>query len=99
MPETAKSYDDQLSRHTFQSRADRAPYVKTYDVPVREGMTVLDGLHYIKENLDRVAGLALFLPHGRLRLVRHAAQRASYAGLQHPDPAHRHQGPRRRAAA
>ncbi len=31
---------------------DRAPYVKTYPVPVREGMTVLDGLHYIKDNLD-----------------------------------------------
>jgi succinate dehydrogenase / fumarate reductase iron-sulfur subunit len=26
--------------------------VKTYQVPVREGMTVLDGLHYIKDNLD-----------------------------------------------
>jgi succinate dehydrogenase / fumarate reductase iron-sulfur subunit len=26
--------------------------VKTYTLPVREGMTVLDGLHYIKENLD-----------------------------------------------
>jgi len=26
--------------------------VKTYQVPVGEGMTVLDGLHYIKDNLD-----------------------------------------------
>jgi succinate dehydrogenase / fumarate reductase iron-sulfur subunit len=26
--------------------------VTTYKVPVHEGMTVLDGLHYIKENLD-----------------------------------------------
>jgi succinate dehydrogenase / fumarate reductase iron-sulfur subunit len=30
----------------------RVPYVKTYQVPVREGMTVLDGLHYIKDELD-----------------------------------------------
>ncbi len=31
---------------------DPAPYVQTFAVPVREGMTVLEGLHYIKENLD-----------------------------------------------
>jgi succinate dehydrogenase / fumarate reductase iron-sulfur subunit len=36
----------------FNPECDPAPYVKTYQVPVREGMTVLDGLHYIKENLD-----------------------------------------------
>ena len=28
------------------------PYVQTFPIPVREGMTVLEGLHYIKENLD-----------------------------------------------
>ena len=36
----------------FNPETDAAPYVKTYAVPVHEGMTVLDGLHYIKENLD-----------------------------------------------
>jgi len=36
----------------YNPEKDRAPYIQTYTVPVREGMTVLDGLHYIKENLD-----------------------------------------------
>jgi succinate dehydrogenase / fumarate reductase iron-sulfur subunit len=36
----------------YNPESDRTPYVKTYTVPVLEGMTVLDGLHYIKENLD-----------------------------------------------
>jgi succinate dehydrogenase / fumarate reductase, iron-sulfur subunit len=36
----------------YNPETDRAPQVKTYSVPVREGMTVLDGLHYIKDNLD-----------------------------------------------
>jgi len=36
----------------YNPETDASPYVKTYTVPVREGMTVLDGLHYIKENLD-----------------------------------------------
>src|ERR1019366_2994928 len=36
----------------YNPECDQAPYVKTYRVPVREGMTVLDGLHYIKDNLD-----------------------------------------------
>ena len=36
----------------FNPESDRAPYTRTYQVPVREGMTVLDGLHYIKDNLD-----------------------------------------------
>ena len=36
----------------YNPESDRAPYVQTYQVPVCEGMTVLDGLHYIKENLD-----------------------------------------------
>ena len=29
----------------FNPECDRTPYVQTYRVPVREGMTVLDGLH------------------------------------------------------
>ena len=36
----------------YNPETDREPYTKTYKVPVREGMTVLDGLHYIKDNLD-----------------------------------------------
>lgn len=36
----------------YNPETDAAPYVRTYAIPVREGMTVLDGLHYIKENLD-----------------------------------------------
>jgi succinate dehydrogenase / fumarate reductase iron-sulfur subunit len=36
----------------YNPESDRAPYVQTYQVPVSEGMTVLDALHYIKENLD-----------------------------------------------
>jgi succinate dehydrogenase / fumarate reductase iron-sulfur subunit len=36
----------------YNPESDPAPYVRTYTIPVREGMTVLDGLHYIKENQD-----------------------------------------------
>jgi succinate dehydrogenase / fumarate reductase iron-sulfur subunit len=36
----------------YNPETDSAPYVKTYAVPVREGMTVLEALHYIKDNLD-----------------------------------------------
>lgn len=31
---------------------DEKPYYRTYDVPVKKGMVVLDALHYIRENLD-----------------------------------------------
>lgn len=37
----------------YDPEKDRQPYVQTYAVPVRPGMTVLDGLHYIKEYLDQ----------------------------------------------
>jgi succinate dehydrogenase / fumarate reductase iron-sulfur subunit len=36
----------------YNPETDPVPYVKTYQVPVHAGMTVLDGLHYIKDNLD-----------------------------------------------
>jgi succinate dehydrogenase / fumarate reductase iron-sulfur subunit len=36
----------------YNPERDRTPYSQTFVVPVREGMTVLEGLHYIKENLD-----------------------------------------------
>ena len=53
MPETSKGVV-QISFHItrFNPETDRGPFVKVYPVPVREGMTVLDGLHYIKDNLD-----------------------------------------------
>ena len=37
-----KRYNPELDRH----------FVSTYDVPVRKGMTILDALLYIKDNLD-----------------------------------------------
>jgi succinate dehydrogenase / fumarate reductase iron-sulfur subunit len=36
----------------YNPERDRSLHVRIYQVPVREGMTVLDGLHFIKENLD-----------------------------------------------
>ena len=37
--------------HRFDPQQERH-YVSGYDVPVRKGMTVLDALMYIKDNLD-----------------------------------------------
>jgi len=52
MPESSNAVR-QISFHVtrYNPETDSAPYVKTYAVPVREGMTVLDGLHYIKDTL------------------------------------------------
>jgi succinate dehydrogenase / fumarate reductase iron-sulfur subunit len=36
----------------YNPEIDPKPYVQVYKVDVSEGMTVLDGLHWIKENLD-----------------------------------------------
>ncbi len=36
----------------YNPETDKAPSVKSYTVPVIKGMTVLDGLHWIKENVD-----------------------------------------------
>ncbi len=36
----------------YNPERDSMPHIQTFQVPVREGMTVLEGLHYIKENLD-----------------------------------------------
>lgn len=36
----------------FDPSKDKKPYFKEYAIPVKEGMTVLDALIYIKENLD-----------------------------------------------
>jgi succinate dehydrogenase / fumarate reductase iron-sulfur subunit len=55
--DTGKDKDKDVRQITFHvtrfnPETDRTPYIKAYAVPVREGMTVLDGLHYIKDNLD-----------------------------------------------
>jgi len=34
------------------SPGQKSPYLREYRVPVRRGMTVLDGLHYIRDNQD-----------------------------------------------
>ncbi len=53
MPESSKTTRP-INFHVtrYNPERDRAPYMQTYTIPVRAGMTVLDGLHYIKENLD-----------------------------------------------
>ena len=53
MPEssrTTRPINFHVTRYNPERDGER--YVQTYTVPVRAGMTVLDGLHYIKENLD-----------------------------------------------
>jgi len=37
----------------YDPEKDAEPGIFSYQVPVRPGMTVLEGLHYIKENLDQ----------------------------------------------
>lgn len=53
MPENSKIVRE-INFHVtrYNPERDRSLHVRIYKVPVREGMTVLDGLHYIKENLD-----------------------------------------------
>lgn len=36
----------------YNPEEDSKPHWQSYEVPLTEGMTVLDGLHYIRENLD-----------------------------------------------
>lgn len=36
----------------YNPEKDKAPYLQDFTVPFREGMSILDGLLYIKENLD-----------------------------------------------
>lgn len=53
MPQSSKAVRE-INFHVtrYNPETDCAPHIKAYRLPVREGMTVLDGLHYIKENLD-----------------------------------------------
>jgi succinate dehydrogenase / fumarate reductase, iron-sulfur subunit len=37
----------------YNPETDKSPQLRNYSVPVTKGMTVLDGLHWIKEHLDR----------------------------------------------
>ncbi len=59
MPEsiTTKPVNFHITR--YNPERDHDPYIQTYTVPVRAGMTVLDGLHYIKENLDASLACAI----------------------------------------
>ncbi len=52
MAEATKVRDINFHVTRYNPETDSAPYVKVYAVPVREGMTVLEALHYIKDNLD-----------------------------------------------
>lgn len=48
--QTARDVIFHVTRYTPER--DKGPYIQSFTVPVKAGMTVLDGLHYIKENLD-----------------------------------------------
>jgi succinate dehydrogenase / fumarate reductase iron-sulfur subunit len=52
MTDTKKTTTIRFHITRYNPETDKKPYVKTYSIPVTEGMTVLDGLHYIKENVD-----------------------------------------------
>ena len=39
----------------FDPSVDTEPYYSEYEVPVDEGMSVLQGLHYIRENFDPIS--------------------------------------------
>jgi len=58
----------------FNPETDQAPYVKIYPVPVREGHDRARRAALHQGQPGRIAGMALFVPHGHLRLVRHAAE-------------------------
>ena len=53
MPATGQSPQPiQFHITRYNPQTDSSPHVETYEVPVQPGMTVLDGLHYIKDHLD-----------------------------------------------
>jgi succinate dehydrogenase / fumarate reductase iron-sulfur subunit len=45
-----------LALHRFTPDDDALPQKQEFRVPVRPGMTVLDGLHYIRDNIDPTLG-------------------------------------------
>ena len=55
---SASAFSDQVVKeivfrvHRFSPDNGQPPRMQEFRVPVREGMTVLDGLHYIRDNLD-----------------------------------------------
>jgi succinate dehydrogenase / fumarate reductase, iron-sulfur subunit len=52
MEKTQKKYNISLYIHRYDPEKDEAPWVKEYKLEVERGMTVLDGLHIIKETQD-----------------------------------------------
>jgi len=53
MPASGASRDVIFHVRKFDPTKDAAPYIQLFTVPVKQGMTVLDGLHYIKEHHDQ----------------------------------------------
>lgn len=49
-PKSTKTARFEVMR--FNPNKDARPYIQTFDVPAAPGLTVLDGLHYIKEHFD-----------------------------------------------
>ena len=48
--QTAREVVFHIRRYTPER--DKAPYIQSFTVPVKPGMTVLEGLHYVRENFD-----------------------------------------------
>ena len=46
---------------------DKKPYTQVFVIPFKHGMTVLDGLIYIKENVDNTLSFRSSCRMGRLR--------------------------------
>ena len=57
-------------------------HVETYTVDVAETATLLDALDAVKDKRDGTLAYRKSLPHGGLRLLRHAHGRRCRAGLQ-----------------
>ena len=71
----------------FNPETDAKPYIQTYAVPVSDGMTVLDGLHWIKENLDTTLVWRYSCRMGICGSCGMLINGSPDPGLQHPDPA------------
>jgi succinate dehydrogenase / fumarate reductase, iron-sulfur subunit len=52
MTENDRTRDVAFHIRRYTPERDKAPYVQSYTVPVKPGMTVLDGLHHIRENFE-----------------------------------------------
>ena len=74
----------------FDPATQQEPVWEDFTIPYTAGMTVLDGLRKIKETVAPAPGVALVVPDGRVRVVRHVHQRASTPRVQHADHRARH---------